>query len=259
MSAVSLVLSSIIHTRHQPIEHRLERKGLSLWLDLDRLDEAHHQSALFSVGGFNLLSFHAKDHGPNFLAGKLVEPLADYARRLAREVDPAADISRVMLLTFPRILGKVFNPISVYRCFDARGEVRVTIYEVRNTFGDIHSYIASGSGLHEADKIFHVSPFLPVEGEYRLRVRQDMERISIAIRYAIEDAPMLTATLRGHLSPLSSQTVLKGMVSAGQWPMRPLLSIHVEALKLVLKKVPFFRRPEPPAISWSLARNRGND
>lgn len=260
MPAASLVVSSIIHTRHRPTSHRLERRGLSLWLDLDRLEEAGRQSKLLSIGGFNLLSFDERDHGPNFAAGgTMVEPLADYARRLARSVIPDIAIDRVMLLTFPRILGQVFNPISVYRCLDAAGTVQLTIYEVRNTFGDMHAYVGTGDDLHQADKIFHVSPFLPVEGRYQLRMRLTDQEMALIIGYTIDGDAMLTATLRGTLTPLTSRSILASMARAGQWPMRPLVSIHIEAFKLWRKKVPFFRRPEPPLATWSPARNKGSE
>ncbi|HCD50142.1 MAG TPA: DUF1365 domain-containing protein [Alphaproteobacteria bacterium] len=258
MDAAALVTSRIIHTRHRPVAHRLERKGLSLWLDLDRLDEAAWQSALFSIGGFNLLSFDERDHGPNFVAGRrIVEPLASYARRLAQKACPDAVIDRVMLLTFPRILGQVFNPISVYRCYDAKGAVQLTIYEVRNTFGDMHSYVGVGDTLHDADKIFHVSPFLPVTGDYKLKMRNSDDEMSLLIGYSIDDQPTLTATLRGTLSRLDSNRIITGLIGAGQFPGRPLFSIHLEAFKLWRKKVPFFSRPIPPEAAWSNARSKG--
>ncbi|XDZ64858.1 DUF1365 domain-containing protein [Alphaproteobacteria bacterium LSUCC0684] len=264
MQACCLVRSSIIHTRHQPASHRLERRGLSIWLDLDRLDEAGRLSAAFAIGRFNLLSFDEKDYGPNFAAGrKLVEPLADYARRLARQHCPDTPVARVRLLTFPRILGAAFNPISVYLCYDDQDKPVFCIYEVRNTFGDMHSYIAAidgrGAPVHEVEKMLHVSPFFPVKGEYRLKIRAAAEKISLLIDYQIEGKQALTASLRGDIIPLSSRSILTGLIWARLFPMRPLVSIHIEALKLWAKNVPFFARPEPPATPWSEARTRKKD
>ena len=131
-------------------------------------------------------------------------------------------MARIELLTFPRIFGQVFNPISVYRCFDAGGRMVMAVYEVRNTFGDMHSYIGVDDGLHEASKVFHVSPFFPVAGEYRLRIRQQGQKLSLAIRYEMEGAAALTATLRGEIRPVSALGIISTMLKMRLWPMRPL-------------------------------------
>jgi DUF1365 family protein len=174
-SPVMLVTSDISHTRYGKPSHFLKRKGLSLWIDLDNLDEANSSSWLFSVGRFNLLSFREKDYGPNFHAKAFVMPLAQYIRTLAAEVIPDQDIAHIRLLTFPRILGAVFNPLSVYVASDASGQIVMTVYEVSNTFGEKHTYVAdnhhSARPVHVTEKRFYVSPFFPVEGEYRLSFR----------------------------------------------------------------------------------------
>ena len=260
MSAVNLVLSDIVHIRHggahHPASHVLRRKGLSLWLDLDQLDAADRQSRLFSVGQFNLLGFYETDHGPNFKAGKMVMPLADYVRGMAAKLAPGSTVKQVYLLTFPRLLGAVFNPLSVYVARDGAGEDILYIYEVRNTFGDMHAYAGTprqSGGLLYADKIFYVSPFFPVAGGYRLKIRVNDQAISLVMRYLIDNEPALTATLRGQRRTLSGASIFRLLWQAKQLPFRPIVAIHFEALKLWAKKLPFYRRPEPPA-PWSRAR-----
>ncbi len=135
------------------------------------------------------------------------------------------------------------------------------IYEVRNTFGDMHSYVgragvgtAAGDTTLQAQKLLHVSPFFPVEGEYRLRVKvKDNAKIRVLMRYSMNGNAKLTATLRGVAERLTFRTVIRAVLATGQFPLRPLVSIHVEALRLWLKRVPFFRRPAPPQ-PWSRAR-----
>ena len=260
MSACWLVPSQINHTRHGTPSHFLARKGLSLWLDLDQLDLANRQSALFSVNRFNLLSFVAKDYGPNFKQKGAPRDLAAYARELAGKILPETAISSVHLLTFPRILGLAFNPISVYVLRDETDAVCLYIYETRNTFGDMHSYVgkvSDGGALLTAEKTLHVSPFFPLEGSYQLRTRTaDDGRISVLMRYNRNNAPMLTATLRGVRQQLTTKLLVTNLVKTGQWPLRPLVSIHVEAAKLWIKKVPFFRQPKPPK-PWSQAHEAG--
>ena len=155
------------------------------------------------------------------------------------------------LLTFPRILGLVFNPVSIYVLRDGRGRDAVYIYEVRNTFGDMHSYVgpAGGDGaVLEADKILHVSPFFDTDGGYRLMFRNcgSTGELRVLMRYVRDGAPRLTATLRGRCEPLGDGAVIRGLVATRQWPLRPLVSIHFEALRLWLKGVVYKKRPQPP-------------
>ena len=259
MSACTLVPSQIHHTRHGTPSHFLRRKGLSIWIDLDDLDTANKQSTLFSVDRFNLLSFAQRDYGPNHGHRRSIEPLAGYARRLAGELCPDVLIASVHLLTFPRILGVAFNPVSVYVLRDRDGQNALLIYEVHNTFGDLHSYAGvpnhDGAVLH-ATKLFHVSPFFPIDGEYRLMIRGGGTDgpVRLLMRYLTNGSARLTATLRGSPERMTTWGIVKTLCKTGQWPLRPLMSIHFEAVKLWIKKVPFYRRPEPPA-AWSEARS----
>lgn len=262
MTACQLVRSTIDHTRHGTPSHFLSRKGLSILIDLDRLADAGRQSMLFSVDRFNLLSLRQSDYGPNFRNKDSHVQLATYAREMAAKICPDHDIDKVLLLTFPRILGVAFNPVSIYLLRDAKGRDLMYIYEVRNTFGDMHSYVgragaaaAAGDTILQAQKVLHVSPFFPVEGEYRLRVKvKDNAKISVLMRYSMNGTAKLTATLRGVAERLTTRTVIRAVLATGQFPLRPLVSIHVEALRLWLKRVPFFRRPTPPQ-PWSRARD----
>ena len=267
--AVHLVLSDIHHTRHGDKKtgapaHFLARRGLSVLIDLGRLDEANKQSVFFSVNRFNLVSFCEDDFGPNYkqkTSHKRVS-LRDYACQSAAAFAQDIDIARVQLLAFPRLLGIAFNPISVYLCRDEEDHIRVVIYEVHNTFGDSHSYVAvldetGHASLHQADKKLHVSPFYGMDGFYDLFFREKAEDLRLIVKYWLApNKPALTATLRGVKMRLTSGHLLKMLWQAGQFPSRPLLSIHVEALKLWWKKIPFTSRPEPLMPAQSKATKR---
>ena len=166
--ACALVTSQIHHTRHGPKPHFLARPGLSLLLDLDRLTQAEAQSSLFSIGKFNLLSFYESDYGcfhKSFEASHSYLSLSDYIRDLAKSHGITHPLARIELLTFPRILGVSFNPLSVYRCLDETGRLLFVVYEVHNTFGESHSYVgcadeAGRVSLHEAKKMLSRLTFL---------------------------------------------------------------------------------------------------
>lgn len=268
--ACALVLSKIDHTRHAPKPHFLSRPGLSLLIDLERLPEAGRQSFFFSVGQFNILSFYETDYGC-FLkshAPKSADKphsyrsLGAYIRGLAQDYGVSAKIERIELLTFPRIFGVSFNPLSVYRCLDDKGALVFVVYEVHNTFGEAHSYIGlcdenGRASLHEATKVFHVSPFFDVTGDYQLLHRQKDSAYNLIIRYRIKGALALTATMRGTITKLSSGSILMGLIKARQWPLRPWFAIHVEAFKLFFKRLSFHAKPKPPVSPHSLSSAKG--
>lgn len=251
-----LVYSEIIHSRHGTPAHELRKPGFSVLLDLGRLDEADRTSWFFSVNKFNLISFHEADFGPNHKSQRQPDApqvkLADYIRTLAgQHLDPQ-QIKRIEMLAFPRILGLSFNPITVYRCLDHNNKDCFRVYEVHNTFGDSHSYasvMATDTDtvpLHKVDKMMHVSPFFDVDGYYQLAVRRSETALKLLVRYCQGKTALLTATLNGEIVPLTTTRLLKTVTLSGHFPLRPLVSIHYEAVKLFFKGVRFYRRPLPP-------------
>lgn len=205
---------------------------------------------LFSRNRFNLLSFCDRDHGDG------AQPLLDWIDALLRQHGvPDAD-GEIWLQTMPRVLGYVFNPVSFWFCHRADGALRAVLCDVRNTFGERHAYlletggaIAWGSQL-QAAKIFHVSPFCRVEGGYRFRFMRAMRsgrEVHLA-RVDHDDAsgPLLQTSLSGQARAISDASV------AGAFLAYPLLSfgvvarIHWQALRLWLRRVPFFSKPAAP-------------
>ena len=256
-----LVYSEIIHNRHGSPAHELRKPGFSVLLDLDRLDEADRISRFFSVNKFNLISFHESDFGPNHKSqrtktGSLIS-LSAYIRSLAEDYFDPAQIKKIEMLAFPRILGMSFNPITIYRCLDHNNKDCFRVYEVHNTFGDSHSYASVISTetdavpLHNVHKMMHVSPFFDVDGYYQLAIRRSETALKLLVRYCQGKTTLLTATLTGEIVPLTTARLLKSVTLSGHFPMRPLVSIHYEAVKLFLKGVRFYKRPLPPEHSVS--------
>jgi len=253
--ACQLVMSRITHTRFGAPTHILRKKGLSVLIDLDRLDDAAKISPVFSVNRFNLFSFHERDFGVNHKSHPQAkthpQPLNDYVRELARAHLGDIKISHIQLLAFPRICGVVFNPLTVYLCYDQEGDACLYIYEVHNTFGDAHSYISlvgkyAADRPHITDKQLHVSPFFGTNGQYRLSVKHRETIVKVLIGYEREKRRLLTAILDGKIQKLTTATLLKALFLSGYWPLRPLISIHIEAIKLFVKKCQFYKRPDPP-------------
>lgn len=206
---------------------------------------------LFSRNRANLFSLADRDHGgpPRHGAG------AAWVREVLRD----AQLSRVTggrleLLAQPRVLGHVFNPVSFWLCHDDEDRLRVVVAEVSNTFGDRHSYLVHHDDLAPitrsdtlgARKIFHVSPFQPVEGGYAFRFDIRPDRIGIFITYTSERGGLL-ATLTGRRRPLSNSAILAAALRRPFGSRRVLGLIHWQALKLWWKGARFHSRPEPPA------------
>lgn len=163
------------------------------------------------------------------------------------------DVDKIELLAQPRVLGHVFNPVSFWLCRRDNGALIAVISEVTNTFGDRHSYLCAHPDQREikpadtmkATKIFHVSPFQPVEGGYSFRFDISSERIGIWIDYERPDGGLI-ATLTGKRAALTNRSVMRALVRRPLGARRVLALIHWQALKLWFKGALYRERPTPP-------------
>jgi uncharacterized protein len=251
--AASLYDGQVMHARMKPKEHRFTYQVYSLMIDIDRLAEADRVSQFFSVGRFNCLSFSQKDHGPGDGT-----PLGDYARNLLRDAGLGPAPARILLWCYPRVLGFTFNPIAVYFAYDAADRLIGVIYEVRNTFGEMHTYVApvidgemTEAGLRqERDKLFYVSPFLDMPMHYRFRIRPPAGDFAFRILETDQGGPILAASFIGSHTDLTNASVLSAFFRMPLMTLKVVGGIHWEAMKLWFKGIRFFSRPPaPPAIS----------
>lgn len=255
-AAASLFVGRTVHERRTPTRRRFAYRLASVWLDVDRLDEAAGQSRLFSVDRFNLFSFHRRDHG-----ARRSEPLRPWAEAVFAEAGVSLDGGPVRLFCLPRVLGYVFNPLSLWFGYGPDGAARGVIYEVRNTFGDVHAYAAPLDGAagalhrHDAEKIFHVSPFWPVAGRYAFTLRAEAERLALSIRYRLDDADVFTATQTAARRVLDDRGLLGVFFGQPLLTLKVIAGIHLEALRIWRGGGRYHRRPEPPPLI-SVARRR---
>jgi uncharacterized protein len=248
--AASLYVGEVMHQRMKPVSHRFHYPVFSLLVDLDRLPDADAQSALFSVNRSNLVSFREKDH----LHGTEMS-LRAYADRLLREAGIETPARKIVLMCYPRILGFVFNPLSVYYAYGENDEVIAVIYEVRNTFGDRHSYVCpvtegemSDAGLRQSvDKIFHVSPFIPMPMRYFFRMLPPGDTVRWRILETDSEGPLLSATFAGERKDLTTGVLMQLLLRIPFLTFKIVAAIHWEALKLWIKGMKYIPRPEPPA------------
>lgn len=247
--AASLYIGEVMHARMKPVEHRFAYRVFSLLLDPDRLNDVGRLSPLFSIGRFNLASFNPADHGPRDGSS-----LGDYARRILAEAGVNTDGARVQLLCYPRILGYSFNPLTVYFVYGRDDSLLGVLYEVRNTFGEHHTYAApvrpgelTQAGLRqERDKLFYVSPFNGMTMRYRFRVRPPGESVALRILETDSDGPLLSATFHGERADLTSASLLRTCLSLPLVTLKVIAGIHWEALRLYIKGMRLVPRPKPP-------------
>jgi len=255
-AAASLFLGPVMHHRMKPREHRFSYFVFSVLLDLDRLGEAAGQSRFFSVNSFNLLSFHEKDHGPR--NGSSLRQHVDALLAGTGLEAPA----RVLLLAYPRVLGYGFNPLSVYYAYDRQDRLTALVYEVRNTFGGLHTYVApvapgqaSDAGIRqEQRKEFYVSPFVSMEQRYYFRMLPPGRHVRVRILEKDKDGPLLAATFSGSRRPLRTGEILKACAKVPLLTHKVIGAIHWEAFKIWRKRVPFHKRPEDTALNGPAVR-----
>jgi uncharacterized protein len=250
-AAAALYFGEVMHARLKPVGHRFSYRVMSLLIDLDRLDAADRQSALFGVNRAALYSFSEADHGMRDGSS-----LRLYAQRCAAEHGVDLDGGRVKLLCYPRLLGFTFNPLSVYFCYRACGALALVIYEVRNTFGDIHAYALpvrpgefSEAGLRQQqEKRFTVSPFIEMAMRYHFRVSPPAERVKLRILETDREGPLLAATFNGRRRGLTTAALLRAFVTLPLVTFKIVVAIHWQALRLWLKGARLVPRPVPAEV-----------
>jgi hypothetical protein len=237
----------VMHMRLRPFGHRFRYRVFALLLDIDRLEETLKPLRLLRLDRFGLMAFCRRDHGPR--DGSALRPWVEGLLAQAGEPRPA----RVRLLSFPRILGYAFNPLSVYYCEDAEGRLRSVIYEVKNTFGDQHPYVLpaepgpDGAVRHGQSKDFFVSPFIGMDQTYAFTLRPPGARLSLKIRQGDAAGPWLIATQNGARRPLTDEGLLRQWLSHPLMSLKVIVAIHWQALRLWLKGARFhpYRGPYP--------------
>ena len=247
-SGARLYCGEVLHRRLAPAVHAFRQGVFFLRLRIDGPEQS--LPALCSRNCWNLCSFYDADHGPR--DGSRLEP---WIRGLLTRHGLSCADGAIWLQTFPRVLGYVFNPVSFWLCHDRAGALRAVLAEVSNTFGEHHNYlvahddarpIAAGDWLR-ARKVFHVSPFFPVSGEYRFRFADHPERCTFRIDYEDGRGNSLVTSVSGAARAATTTALLRAFFRYPWMTLGVTLRIHYHALRLWLKRVPFFAKPIPPA------------
>lgn len=244
----SVVFGTVVHTRLAPVRHHFVYPIACLRLPLSALGRL--RVPLLGIDKTNVFSVRSKDHGKRD-GSELRAWVRDvlHEHRLATVAD-----GEVVLQTFPRMFGYVFNPVSFFFCHDSRGALRVVIAEVSNTFGERHSYVVArpdAEPLESGDcpqvhKVFHVSPFCPVAGEYRFHFAIRDGRSRVSIEYLEDGQLVLHTAIQGAMTPLSAAALRQWLRRFPAMTLGVVWRIHVQAWRLWRKRLQFFKKPLPP-------------
>lgn len=246
--APSLLIGHVMHRRLRPAVNAFAYPVFFVRLPLARLADA--DNALFRIDRPGLMSFHQKDHGP-----RDGSPLLPWIQKLLRQ-HGLPDDGEVVLQTFPRVLGYVFNPVSFWYCHDRDGKLVAVLAEVSNTFGGHHDYLLfnpNRSPLRDgqelkAAKQFHVSPFCEVEGSYRFRFQVREQRAVAHIDYDDASGPLLLTAISGRTQALTASALLAAFLRMPLLTIGVMARIHWQALKLWIKGVPFVGAHAKPQL-----------
>jgi DUF1365 family protein len=237
MTDAALYSGSIMHRRLSPRTHRFRYRAFWILLDVDRLADVSRVVKLFSYNRPNLFSLRDRDHGDGSDT-----PIREQIRRKLAENGIRSQAEKIELLFLPRILGFLFNPLSVYFCYRADGGLAATVYEVHNTFRGRHSYVIAAKGetgaAHQScNKAFFVSPFLDMAMRYEFTLRLPGKRIAVGIRALQGGRPVMLACLSAARKPLTDAALLKSFFAIPLLTFKVIAAIHWEALRLWLKGV----------------------
>ncbi len=248
---------SVMHHRFTPKEYHFVHDIFMFYLDLDELDLLAQNSFLFSHNRRNLYSFRDGDHEP---AGD--QPLKERVLSFLRQEGvPCLPDTRVMLLTLPRMAGYIFNPISIYYCFAGDGQAFAAVAEVGNTFRELKLYLlrpknlgADGVFTLVVPKHFYVSPFSSLELNFDFRLAIPGAELNIRIDETDDIKPVLISTLTGRRAALTDRNLAWFTLKYPFITLKVIGLIHWHALKLWLKKIPFYRKTENMALQQEVLR-----
>ena len=229
----------VTHTRFKPVRHFLKYKTFSLLIDLDEINLLDKSIGIFSHNKFNIFSFYDKDHGDRDGGN-----LKDWVISNLKKFQIKENITNIKVLCYPRILGYVFNPLSIFYCYE-KDKLVAIFYEVKNTFNEQHTYIFKIKNneeiIQKCRKKFYVSPFMDMETFYNFKLLNPNDKLSVFIKQTDADGTILTATQTGDKKEFSFKQLAINFIKYPLMTIKIISSIHYEAL-LLWKKGAIYRK-----------------
>ncbi|RZO48097.1 MAG: DUF1365 domain-containing protein [Candidatus Pelagibacterales bacterium] len=239
----SCIYSGIVtHRRLKPKRHFFSYKTFSLFIDLSEIVNLEKKIKFFSYNKFNILSFYNIDHGPRDGSS-----LVKWVKKILAESKIDTGLGAIKLLCFPRFFGYVFNPLSIFYCYDEKSQLKAVLYEVKNTFNEQHTYVfpvsqSSNLILHRCDKKFYVSPFIEMKTFYNFRLLKPGNVMSVFIKQADAEGALLIACQTGKRLEMNNKNLFFQFLKHPLMSFKIILAIHFEAFRLWIKGIRYVKR-----------------
>ncbi|WP_400158896.1 DUF1365 domain-containing protein [Arthrobacter sp. BPSS-3] len=236
-SGAAIYRTSISHVRRTPLHNAFTYRSYSWYVDVDALPVLPRP--LRPLAGFTAADHLGDPDGT--LRGNVERYLATQGIDLGG--------GRITMLASARVFGHVFNPLSLFWCHDAAGELRCVVAEVHNTYGERHCYLleTDGAGRATVPKAFYVSPFNDVDGRYRMKVPEPGDRLAVSIVLEREGQKPFIATMDGTRSPATTANILAAAIAVPVAPLRVAAQIRWQGIKLWARRLPIIKRPHHPS------------
>ena len=249
--------ANITHQRNGEKNHSFKNQTNAILIDLknNAQKKITKYPTLFSLKNFNLLTWSASKHG-NQCEFSTSNDLYKFIKNLY--VDKTKDdkeIHNIKLLTFPKVLSFGFNPLSVYFCYNNKGMLIHSIFEVRNTFGDMHHYVLRNINQKQitqnVTKRLFVSPFYPKKGSYKLFANHVHDKILISVEYTLQNKKVFIATMKLKEIKFNNLNIIKAFLKCSIFPGKIWINIHLQALILWFKRISLYNIPPNEKIKHS--------
>ena len=238
----SIYIGNVIHKRFKPKIHFFKYKVFSILLDISEIDILDKSLKIFSYNKFNIVSFYDADHGPR--DGTSIK---EWVIKNLNDNRINTENIKIKLLCYPRIFGYVFNPLSVFFIYNKNSELISILYEVKNTFGEQHTYVFKTKEnenyiKHTCKKKFHVSPFIEMDCTYFFKILKPSEKISVIIDQYDEEGKLLYASQDGDRIEFNNKNLVLSYLRHPLMTFKIIVAIHFEAFKLWTKGIKFIKK-----------------
>ena len=237
----SIYNGTVIHKRFKPKVHFFKYRVFSLLIDLSELNNLDKTVKFFSYNKFNLVSFFDKDHGDRDGTS-----LTTWVKKYLKNNGVFLKDVKIKLLCYPRILGYVFNPLSIFYVYNNNDDLISILYEVKNTFGEQHTYVfkTKNNNLlkHNCEKRLHVSPFIEMNCNYFFKILKPSEKISVIIDQFQFNEKILYASQDGDRTDFTSLELIKSYLKHPLMTFKIIGAIHFEAFKLWIKGIKLVKK-----------------